>query len=114
MWTEINAGIKGDLKMAHEAKYTPGPWEADSYKLNPHDITQHRVKTVNHSDEGPIAAICFTRPDEECKANAHLIAAAPALLMACQAVLHEKVALNRTSLSYVNTFLPFFHLKYIF
>lgn len=61
--------------------FTPGPWEASGWR-------------VCHSLGGKIGVVCDTANNaksrtEENKANARLIAAAPDLLAACQAVLRS-------------------------
>ena len=66
------------------AKHTPGPWLIRSDATGTHiEIRHPRPYGWAQLDLAKIA------PAEECEANADLIAAAPDLLAACQAVLDE-------------------------
>ncbi len=63
------------------AEHTPGPWEV---RVNP--VRGIIVKTIFGSpwmDESQLIP-CVVSPGENAKANAHLIAAAPDLLAACE------------------------------
>ena len=60
--------------MEKKTKYTPGPWEAISYSIFQSD--EVGTKQIVHNVKGGTP--------EECKANAHLIAAAPELLSICK------------------------------
>lgn len=63
-------------------KHTPGPWKYSG------DIAKHDNSHIIHSEKQKwiAAALDFNRfdRDEEVKANANLIAAAPELLEACK------------------------------
>ncbi|MBA43595.1 MAG: hypothetical protein CMF62_06285 [Magnetococcales bacterium] len=63
--------------MSSHLKHTPGPWLADGFFVSTKD------------DEHSIVSAVISKPDEELKANAHLIAAAPDLLEACEAALKK-------------------------
>lgn len=65
-----------------EAKHTKGPWEVDSVPL---ELGSGEFLTVQTVGDGPHIAFVFS----DMEADAHLIAAAPDLLAACQALLKE-------------------------
>lgn len=61
-----------------EHKHTPGPWEVDGEDI------------LANSGDTTVAMTFWTNqrcPDDECRANARLIAAAPELLAACEELL---------------------------
>ncbi len=69
--------------------HTPGPWHVGgSNKATIYDKYSQRIA---NSFEGVMVS---QRSDAQCQANARLIAAAPDLLAACQAVLDEFPALD--------------------
>lgn len=65
--------------MSNETKWTPGPWHVGGVqRCTVYDV---RAQRVANSFEGVLAVL---RSDEECKANARLIAAAPELAEALE------------------------------
>lgn len=58
-------------------KHTPGPW------------WDYETLDGGVRIDAPSGLICRLRPDEDAKANARLIAAAPELLQMCTELLHE-------------------------
>lgn len=80
------------------SKHTPGPWQvmADpSYPIGLHPLHHHRfiaTKTMGvdlerRDFDGKGTLICALRDQENQKADAHLIAAAPELLAICDKIL---------------------------
>jgi hypothetical protein len=67
-----------------EAKHTPGPWR-DSVELR----GTHKLFAAVHSGQGVLIANCGAEDCVEHRANAKLIAAAPALADALRAALNE-------------------------
>lgn len=61
--------------------HTPGPWKADCFLVTAPNVPfgQYGGREICHTGGG-------RGPSEECEANAHLIAAAPALLAALKGV----------------------------
>jgi len=72
------------------SKHTPGPWKAEQCDIYGDDSTRWSVLTAEYQQDFFIASIENGAPgdclDTEA-ANARLIAAAPDLLEACQAML---------------------------
>ena len=67
------------------ANHTPGPW---TYHYNDDDLTHCGYVVGPHPHHGrPVVVVASANPDPQLEANARLIAAAPALLEACQAAL---------------------------
>jgi hypothetical protein len=60
-------------------KHTPGPWKYDGAQGAGSIVTDTQCIAVIEDDGG------YEAPLEEREANAHLLAAAPALLAACKA-----------------------------
>jgi len=77
-----------------EPKWTPGPWQVcNTY----HAVHGERVRNIAlcgnaHIPQGNGRILV---PDDEAKANAHLIAAAPDLYVACEAALEHLLYLRR-------------------
>ena len=75
--------------MSETITHTPGPWGLQG------DQTQ-QAHYVAGADGNPICDMHkpagFYRAPQETEANANLIAAAPALLAACEAMLHDMAA----------------------
>lgn len=68
------------------AKHTPGPWRIGTPPPN----GQQTIGT----DQGLMVAVATTGAGVQTKANAHLIAAAPDLLEALQALMDDNSALD--------------------
>lgn len=67
-----------------ETKFTPGPWhrsESDKWDIESPDVADGSVICVVTDPDGDTSAL-----DAECEANAHLIAAAPDLYVALDAI----------------------------
>ena len=86
-----------------ETKHTPGPWIIMEWDGNCIRIVQRNSDSTLGS---PVADVCPRPPDraEECKANARLIAAAPALLEACKAVWDDTKGLSPSDYVKLETF----------
>ena len=69
-----------------EAKHTPGPWRASLWKERQGDTPC----VMAHGTPIAILHNCMITTDEERKANARLIAAAPELLEALEKITHEE------------------------
>jgi hypothetical protein len=65
--------------------HTPGPWTYDA---------EFEVIFGPSPDYDTVAATFFDRPEDECEANARLVAAAPQLLEALQSLLRDEKALD--------------------
>ncbi len=68
--------------MSIESKHTPGPWRVDLAAYYPG--TTSWLSIYCSSQSGPLAFVGGTPATDECRANAHLFAAAPDLLEAAQ------------------------------
>lgn len=68
------------------SKHTPGPWALDD---NGHDIRTHEDYWPIGCADGNLIAYVAHTDDVMGEANARLIAAAPDLLAACEALLNE-------------------------
>lgn len=70
-----------------EVKHTPGPWEVAELEPQSIDIVSHGLHLARIDLEAHYAECGEPgdRPDDESKANAKLIASAPALLAALEA-----------------------------
>ena len=84
------------------AKYTPGPWELDTSKcadwgmiLADDGFPVAKCVTTRDSEQEQKMARVQKRQPAQCYANARLIAAAPQLLEACEALLVEWAAMER-------------------
>lgn len=69
--------------------HTPGPWsisDADECHGPANDLLSIRIAHANGGAVADAYSNCLVKTDEECRANARLIAAAPDLLAALQAV----------------------------
>lgn len=75
--------------MNKNARHTPGPWGLDS---NPRHVV--RYESANEGRIVDIAIALGSFDSDEADANAHLIAAAPELLVACRLLLHRLVELD--------------------
>jgi len=73
----MQEAMKRGNTMKTETKHTPGPWHL-------HDMEQFTICGPNYK---AVAETKTRRSDDECRANARLIAAAPELLEACKAVI---------------------------
>lgn len=75
------------------SKWTPGPW---NYPEHPKGVSTLIYAELGGNPEAfPVASATYGVPDEERKANARLIAAAPELLEAledCVAVMDRELA----------------------
>ena len=73
--------------MTHTTKHTPGPWKAMKKAIQPKDGLFYCMVHEDKEDQSvaPAKGLGLTR--EEAIANAHLIAAAPAMYEALQAML---------------------------
>jgi hypothetical protein len=72
------------------SKHTPGPWSVSPPWMG--------FSVINGSDDKMVFAIAAgspeeKRPDDECEANARLIAAAPEMLEALKVLLDEYLSL---------------------
>lgn len=72
-------------------KHTKGPWEVENLVTNDYEPRHVEIK----SGAKMIAKAFYGQTDEECAANAHLIAAAPELLEACRAANNKLCELNQ-------------------
>ena len=80
-------------------KHTQGPWaisDGDECHGPANDILSIRIAHENGGAIADVYSNCLVNTDAECRANAHLIAAAPALLEALQAVTSIYVQLVNT------------------
>jgi len=66
-------------------KHTKGPWQVGNLVKN--DFELRHVEIMGPDGIKRIAKAIYGQTDEECASNAHLIAAAPELLEACEEVL---------------------------
>ena len=74
--------------MNERMKHTPGPWLFRERRVNAGDMTAPRWSVLAGGDES-ILICSLKRYDEEDAANARLIAAAPELLEAAEALLEK-------------------------
>lgn len=72
-------------------KCTPGPWNVGSYPDDDAVYVVIKNKTICSLDQGYYEK---TINEEQCKANAHLIAAAPEMLEALEALNYRLTELN--------------------
>lgn len=73
------------LKGGKTMKHTKGPWEVGCLVENDYEARHVEIKKVGALNL--IARAYYGKTDEEAATNAHLIAAAPELLEACNDVL---------------------------
>lgn len=82
--------------MKEEAGHTPGPWLAEPADM----FGDHNIVLANNLyDARAVAAVVSNlRAEPEVAANAHLIAAAPELLAACESAIPEGVCLTNPNI----------------
>ena len=72
-------------------KHTPGPWLIQTYKTDQQVSLRTFYRIYHRTESGMERAIVYKMPDRssvtEDEPNAQLIAASPALLKACEAIL---------------------------
>jgi hypothetical protein len=68
-----------------ESKFTPGPWRL-GFVTRAYEVARRKIVAAEESPESG-TGICevYGIQDDDCVANAQLIAAAPDLLAACEA-----------------------------
>lgn len=81
-------------------KHTPGPWECGSFYY-PETNSPGSCEITQTGEMGILAIVTLPRPNRsghnEGRANARLIAAAPDLLAACEAMLNDNHTLGELS-----------------
>ena len=77
--------------MTHIAKHTPGPWKAMKKAIQPKDGLFYCMVHEDKEDQSIAPAKGLGLTKDEAIANAHLIAAAPAMYEAIRKVIEHRV-----------------------
>jgi len=81
----MNTNESVDAALTHPAIHTPGPWRQGDVK---EFLLNNKCREIV-ADEGSIGLV-YGIKDEDCKANASLIAAAPTMLNALRQILRHQ------------------------
>lgn len=86
------------------AKYTPGPWEANIRTVQPEMGGNHEINATVRLSGGRMVHLGSgrVRTNPELSANAYLIAAAPELLEALQAIVSQVSKHQSSFFDFVN------------